>query len=291
MSIFSDLKVKVWDVNRFNETYKNNSRQGLQSVATHNRELILNNFILIPKTTKHYVKDLNNFQAKQKDYKLINEKTNINNHHNIIVTNETTDECVRRLWSEGFRSITILNFANSNQAGGGYREGDSTQEEEICRCAPSLYASLNMYKYPFDNENEILYTENVPFIRKSRKCGYELLDNSVVNSQDFPYANVITAAAPDLRFKSSSSFNVEKLTQLISAIVKLPISLSEKQNTEKQTLVLGAFGNGAFLNPPEITSSIFKIVLTNLSMEYTQVIFAIPISKDQNHTIFKNCFE
>jgi uncharacterized protein (TIGR02452 family) len=207
-----------------------------------------------------------------------------------------------------------LNFANAYNPGGGYIHGALAQEEELCRASPYLYASLNDRKnsfYPFEWDSQLLYTENVEFIRNDyNKLYTELLPyEHQYTFLNKPYkCNIITAAAPNLSDNDFSYIDTkdgyinmlnklfkQKMEDLIENVYFTPFS------NKPNVLILGALGCGAFrpqnnLNPkfehvyPEFIAECFKNVLNRVGKIYDKVCFAIPDKEGVNYMAFHKVF-
>lgn len=262
------------------------------NVAFDNHNIIRNNIDKIPQTLKYNVTSLLN--------------TNIKNApNNISIMENTTNKAIQYFTKRNFK-VSALNFANSLNPGGGYLYGCVSQEEELCRCSPYLYASLNDKRkvyYPFEWTDTILYTSDVKFIRhdydKTKTKQYALLD-----TDNYYYCDIITSAFPDLRNenlkgKFTSEENLvqyfsltyrEKMENLIRAIYILSVGRTN-------ILILGAFGCGAFSPTtdfnnvyPEFVASCFYNVLKNIGGDYEHICFAIPDEKSINYKAFLKIF-
>ena len=67
--------------------------------------------------------------------------------------------------------ITVLNFANANNGGGGYQYGANAQEESFCRQCPILWFNLHYCAffhrttrkcYPIGDQGDMIYSPNIP---------------------------------------------------------------------------------------------------------------------------------
>jgi uncharacterized protein (TIGR02452 family) len=262
-------------------------------VAKENHKIVRNSLDKVPETYKYQFKT----------HKPVNDEKN-----NIMLTDSTTNSAAV-YFTERNLSVTLLNFANTYNPGGGYLQGDPTQEEELCRTSPYLYASLNNKRrvfYPFDWQTTLLYTSDVEFIRSEYKQNVNPMHGLLNTSYK---CNIITAAARDLRGVDFAWVNDEekynemlmqnyktKIESLIENIYFTPFS------TKTNVIILGAIGCGAFRPQnnldskfehvyPEFIAKCFKNVLDRCGKIYEYVCFAIPNKESVNYKAFKKVFE
>lgn len=183
----------------------------------------------------------------------------------IQITNETTLGASQRLIKAGLHPLA-LNLANGIQPGGGFMYGAKAQEESICRCS-ALFPTLlgdKMYeehqKRPLpDSTDWAILSPKVPVFRSDN--GAELLNPWLL---DF-----ITCAAP---------FAPTVGQPLSRNLLKVRIHrlFAIAKSYEYSTLVLGAWGCGAFKNNTQDTAIDFLDILTNdYSNTFSHIIFAI----------------
>jgi len=198
-----------------------------------------------------------------------------------------TGDALLRLGRGRDAAVCCLSFANGAggaHIGGGYKRGARAQEEDLCRQIPGFYTSLyrasrklypfgpTTYKGPRDpgRYSDVAFTPNLLVKRSSCSEGYKLL-----SAEESATVGVVSAAAPNVAFGSPPDVFVEDLVALaIQAIFVAP----KLQDPRVDTLVLGAWGCGAFGNPPETMAKHFAHVLDNLQLGrlYREVHFAIP---------------
>jgi len=186
----------------------------------------------------------------------------------IEVTNETTLSAHQRHLAKGHNAVS-LNFASATQPGGGFLGGARAQEEYLCRSS-ALFVTIKdspMYEYHRDNwtpfySDAMIYSGDVPVFRDDQ---HDLLAT--------PYlASFITSAAP--LAKKVPPHEHPKLPNVIfHRILKI---LSVAKSKGHDSLILGAWGCGAFGNDGHIVSELFHRALTvEFTGSFKEVTFAI----------------
>lgn len=218
----------------------------------------------------------------------------------LSISTMTTAEACQYFCQDRRNNVCALNFANGQTPGGGYKSGATAQEEDLCRQCPNLYTSIyNAAKeglYPFgpctcraashpEKYSDVLFTAGVAIARGNMEEGYPLLlagSESVVS--------MVAAAAPNIRFASEIS---EKL--LIYNTVKSIFKAPRISDPEVNTLILGAWGCGAFGGDPKEIAELFvrALISDNYGELYKEVHFAIPklTTSDINHEVFARVFK
>jgi len=184
------------------------------------------------------------------------------------VTNETTLSAHRRHQAKG-HGVVSLNFASATHPGGGFLTGARAQEEYLCRSS-ALYLTLKdrpMYGYHRSKggclySDAMIYSPDVPVFRDD---AHDLLPA--------PYhASFITSAAP-LAKHTSQAERAQLPTVLRERIVKI---LSVAQAQGHDSLILGAWGCGAFGNDGHQVAELFHRALTvDFAGAFKEVTFAI----------------
>jgi uncharacterized protein (TIGR02452 family) len=179
--------------------------------------------------------------------------------------------------------IAVLNFADALMPGGLVKTGADTQEECICRCS-NLYECLiqdvcdkEYYKFNDDLDdvkysNRLIYSEDVLIFKDE---AYSLLASPFT-------VDVISCPAP-ICCEDASIWEDR---------IKCILSGASKHNCD--TIILGAWGCGAFGNNTEIVATAFKTVLNKYKL-FNKVIFAIRpadiLDKADNYDIFRWTFK
>ena len=182
-----------------------------------------------------------------------------------------------------------MSFANAHKPGGGFEMGATAQEESLCRCS-TLFASIfsekaqEMYRY---NNSHVSSVES-DYMLVSRVCvfrneKYELL------KQPFT-TGVITVPAPN-RIGLAALTPEKKIEEAMLRRIRIMLMIAREQ--EYKSVVLGAWGCGAFHNAPENVAGYFRKVLIDEGYAgyFEQICFAIYGSEDgKNITAFRKCF-
>lgn len=217
----------------------------------------------------------------------------------ITVENKGTWE---KAGEEGWQEDAVcLNMASEFMPGGGVWSGSKTQEEELCRRS-TLLRSLYMFgdarqknclgigknqgkkeKYPL-SPGSVIYSPHVEVIKDSK---YAYLN------QPF-YTNVVSSAA--LRKPTLTPEGTYHGGQRVEMQKRIRSILRTAAIKGKRKLILGAWGCGAFCNPPKEVASLFLRVLKGREMKgwFDEVCFAIIdnfIKKESNYKIFKSIIE
>ena len=196
--------------------------------------------------------------------------------------------------------IAVLNFANAFRPGGGVVKGASAQEECLCRCS-TLYPLLNrqsLKKAYYEMHgalgsskatDAVIYTEGVVVFKTDEDLPKKM------DRKDWVFLDVLTCAAPDLRDKANVYFGLsdgglsmtdEELYQCHSKRMKHILNVAASKGAD--TLVLGAFGCGAFKNDPNVVARAWKDALPRFTGVFRTVEFAIYCSPGhgENYRVF-----
>lgn len=181
-----------------------------------------------------------------------------NNNPVVTVENEKANAAAQRLLKLGTKKIVALNFASATSPGGGFLGGSQAQEEDLCR-ASGLYPCLKN-KPMFYNTNiaaddlyyndNMIYSPDVMFFRG--EYAYQMLD------EPFPLS-IITSPAPCLRNIAPEEVDEERVTKTLNQRAKRIFEVATAN--EHRTLILGAWGCGAFMNDPESVIAAFQAAM------------------------------
>lgn len=183
----------------------------------------------------------------------------------VQVANETTMAAGRRLIDQGLRPLA-LNFANGVHPGGGFLDGARAQEEVLCRSS-ALYQTLvddAMYEAHAlrpepDSTAWAILSPDVPFFRT---------DDGTALREPWQL-NVLTCAAP-----YAPRIGQPRSADLLEERIHRVLAVARAFGYD--SLVLGAWGCGAFGNDPVRTAHDFREALeTDFTGEFQEVVFAI----------------
>jgi uncharacterized protein (TIGR02452 family) len=178
----------------------------------------------------------------------------------------------------------VLNLASRQNPGGGVINGAGAQEENLFR-RTNLFMSLYQFasyadqcglkkhekSYPLNKNTGGVYSGNITVFRGSEKNGYCLLQ------QPFKVAFVTVPAInhPDLVKKDDGYLLAAHLVEPTKEKIRTILRIAGKYHHD--TLVLGAFGCGAFANPPNHMAELFKEVFceNEFKNKFRLAVFAI----------------
>lgn len=260
----------------------------------------------------------NNVAKSIENQRLIRENTVIETTENryerpseIVVSTRRTLEAAEKYAG---KKVCVLNFASATNPGGGVKKGSNAQEECICRCT-TLYPCLNddnMLRSFYNAHRTLLknrkmtalynddciYTPNVCVIKSDTRFPFEL------PAEKRFFVDVITCAAPNLRSNPSNAMNPnagiaavkiknDELKALHTRRANRILDVARVNNAE--VVIMGAFGCGAFQNPPEIAAAGIKEAVENHRYDFETIEFAIYCNpndkKSNNFQSFKKVFK
>lgn len=194
------------------------------------------------------------------------------------------------------KKVCVLNFASATNPGGGVAWGSTAQEECLCRCS-TLYANLTapavwkpfyeahrQQNNPLYNDDAI-YTPNV-IVFKSDSREPELLPEN-----QWQPVNVITCAAPNLRPDRDGHQRIRISNQALHQlhVKRMYRILDIAAANENDVVILGAYGCGAFKNPPDVVARAMKQAISAYRHHFEAIEFAVYCSPrdDQNFRVFQ----
>ncbi len=254
---------------------------------------------------------MSNFTIMCDTYKLCKENEDLNNSLNESIKNqyivyESDEISIKRIFThkskiivskkrsfeaakeyKGLKTV-VLNFANNSSIGGNPFYANA-QEEALCRCSTLLHcleAVKNEFYFKHQNDyqnkllddfgnDDLIYTPNIT-VFKSDTTSPELMPRD-----EWYNVDIITCAAPFAVFdKVSKSPNLENI---IRKRIKRILDIAHINKAE--VLILGAFGCGAYNNPPALVAKVFKELIKNYNFKIVE--FAVYVGSDTtNYDVF-----
>lgn len=202
--------------------------------------------------------------------------------------------------------VAVLNFASSTNPGGGVTHGSSAQEECLCRCS-TLYPCLDIdmmwrqfYK-PHRKVGDPLYNDDCLYTPGVVVFKSDELFPERMEEKDWYQVDVITCAAPNLRAmqgNSMDSFAAKKKADIKGdSLYELHLQRIERVfrvavSNGAEVLILGAFGCGAFCNPPKVVAKAFKTIQEKYASYFDVIEYAVFCGrhKTQNYDAFCEVF-
>ena len=202
------------------------------------------------------------------------------------------------------QKVAVLNFASAVSPGGGVIKGSNAQEESLCRIS-TLYPCLIVpalrevfYDPHFRardarHNDDCIYTPGV-VVFKTDSTAPELLPES-----DWYAVDVITCAAPNLRLLPGNEMNPEAGASLAGMpadvlhalhVQRLRRILDIAAANGADTVILGAFGCGAFLNDPVVVADAMAQVTQEYRHMFRTIEYAVYCrpSDETNYRVFRD---
>ena len=234
--------------------------------------------------------------------KCIDQISTHDDYTSYLISTDRTFEAAARYTNEE-KKIAVLNFASSVTPGGGVLRGTTAQEESLCRIS-TLYPCLidektatpfydkhrkliRSYEMGRENRDDCIYTPDVTVFRR------DTFDCEMMDEEEWYTVDVITCAAPDLRYDvTGKRFDPtdDELLEIFEKRWKKIFRVAICNNVK--ILILGAFGCGAFGNSSDLVAKAANSVrsLYNKADMLETVEFAIyeSSSKGANYMGFRN---
>ena len=190
----------------------------------------------------------------------------------------------------------VLNFASATNPGGGVAWGSTAQEECLCRCS-TLYANLTEQRLwlPFYEahraQNNPLYNDDCIYTPDVIVFKTDTREPELMHMEDWWWENVITCAAPNLRPSRDGRVRVRISNDALFNlhVKRMRRILNIAASRENKVVILGAYGCGAFQNPPGVVASAMKKVVEEYRYHFRYIEFAVYCSPrdEQNYQVIK----
>ncbi len=187
----------------------------------------------------------------------------------------------------------VLNFANATTPGGGFKTGSIAQEESIARSSGLYQAIVNSEYYDIHAAGigDLFYTDTV-----IHSPSVPIFKNDAGEIVKTHYANFVTAAAPMKTAMLHIHKNIDAV-QRLDLDQRLEVVISKRIERivrvmaafNHRTIILGAWGCGAFGNDPYVVARAFKKHLNSYPY-FDNIIFSVYANED-NLTAFEETFD
>lgn len=212
-------------------------------------------------------------------------------HCEIVVSRRRTIEAAEQFKN---KKVCVLNFASSKNPGGGVVKGAKAQEECICRIT-TLYPCLsdenimNGFYLPHRTMfSDTLYNDDLIFTPDVICFKTDTASPVLRPDDEWFKVNVITCASPNLgAYTKVSDGELEKIQYK-----RLERVFITAVNEGADVLILGAFGCGAFRNPPKVVAKVMKQLTDKYSRYFSVIEFAVYCSpkNTRNYDAFREIF-
>lgn len=206
------------------------------------------------------------------------------------------------------KKICVMNFASATNAGGGVERGSNAQEEAICRCS-TLYPCISDKQTVdrFHNAHRSALRHGRLSALYNDDCIYTpgvivfMSDTSrpqLLPKERWYEVDVISCAAPNLRSRPENAMNPDAGSKAVE-IGKDELRKLHKKRIGRimdiaecfgvQVMIVGAFGCGAFHNPPEAVAKAMQEVITEHRYRFQTIEAAVycPPQDTTNYDVFK----
>jgi uncharacterized protein (TIGR02452 family) len=178
----------------------------------------------------------------------------------------------------------VLNMANRQKPGGGVLEGAGAQEENLFRRS-NLFLSLYQFapfagkygikkhqkQYPLNRDSGGIYSGGITVFRGAEDKGYCLITEPYKMS----FVSVPAINTPELKKINDRYYIADHLVESTKEKIRTILRIAGTYHHDY--LVLGAFGCGAFRNPPEHMAELFKEVFAEKEFlnRFKGIVFSI----------------
>jgi len=184
------------------------------------------------------------------------------------------------------KKVCVLNFASATHPGGGVEHGANAQEEAICRVT-TLFNCLTDDKVlkPFHEAHIRALRSGKMTKTYNDDCiytpGVTVVNTDTNEPQPYPQSqwtkvDVITCAAPNLNdyFDGISlSLDEEEIKVIHKKRIRRILDIAVNEGEE--VMILGAFGCGAFQNPPQAVAQAMKEVISDYLHDFEAIEFGV----------------
>ena len=206
------------------------------------------------------------------------------------------------------QNVCVLNFASATNAGGGVTKGSNAQEEAICRCS-TLYSCISdshvvsqfhdkHHKDLKSGQMNALYNDDCIYTPKVTVFRDDIDTPTLLPEKLWYEVDIISCAAPNLRNKPGNAMNPDSGSKAVTMKPSELLELHKKRVSRildivkansAEVVILGAFGCGAFQNPPDVVARAMKEIVIKYLYSFETIEFAVycPPGNTKNYDIFE----
>lgn len=234
----------------------------------------------------------------------------------VVVIDQDCLEAAEEEIRNGAKKVAVLMFASPLEPGGAMEEGNNGQEEDLCRrsdifgfmwdqshfnASTSLYNLVDVNRphqvdpqYCAMTNNRMIHVPQVTVFRSGKNDSYKMLE------KPFEVGMLISPALDRPGYEKRDEnmhYKREEDEEQLRKLIMTQLKVSYEENYD--TVILGAFGCGAFYNPPELVASFYKrIIDEHFKGAFKKIVFAIlddghreKHNPEGNLKPFQTCFE
>lgn len=190
----------------------------------------------------------------------------------VDVVNMDTFDATFQLIHTGLRPV-LLNMASNYNPGGGVHRGCMAQEEELFRRS-NYYHTYNKNIIRPHEDGSVLYPDEVvytPELVVVKDTKYNVIKSWLTSA-------IACAAIRNPKVKVDGTYNSQDRYVMKC---KIEMILQTAYHHKHDSIVLGAFGCGAYHNPPNDVAKLFEDALTKWDGRFRRIRFAV-LSKGRN---------
>lgn len=210
--------------------------------------------------------------------------------HVHVTPQRTLEAALDYLSAHPDKRVAVHNFASATNPGGGVTRGSSAQEECLCRCStlfPVLTETPGLWEDFYQmhrRRKNALYTDACIYSPGITVMKSDTDHPRRLSPPNWATVDVLTCAAPNLREDPALAMNPGSAAprRVLSAAEQTQLHIKRGRHLLSvaaamgaETVILGAFGCGAFQNDPAAVARAYKTLLPEFDGYFHEIRFAI----------------
>lgn len=284
---------------------------GFRQITLNNQQLVAQGYYRTARSQIIPLQKAEELEAKTKIFPFVEEMETVSPRYTqkVCVIQKDCLDVAKTYVERGDKSLLVL-FAGPEEVGGGFIDGSGAGQEERILYRSDLTAlfkyyhdeqtvdpeSFNATKFPLFTS--LIHTPEVRIFRDSSFAPLEKTYQVGILISAAPVSNAYqrTTNSFDLLISEDGpTYAKEETKQLMKRMIYT--QLKTGYDCGYETIVLGAFGCGAFQNPAPVVANLYREVIeTYFDGAFKQIVFAIldaragPSNPDGNVAPFKMLF-